>query len=916
MEHLRLRRAVIVVVAASGLLTGSAAVAADLVGAGTRTMPDGRVLHPDGRMTAVGDFPSGGALSPDGRFYWAVDSGYGHDDIRVVSVATGKVTQVLPLPGAYGGIAFAPNGTRAYVSGEPQGVIPAAGPTKAGGGDAVHVFSIDPASGHATEVSPIALPPTSGGTAQKGSANPASFVYQPPGPGPSSGLGWPIGLAVTPDGKTLVVALNQADQAGIVDLATGTTKLVKVGRYPFGVVTDGRQAYVSNEYDGTVSVISLATGTVAATIAGLGGALGDLNAHPEGMLLDRPAGSLFVAVTNRDLVADIDTSTFAVRRLISVGRAGGIGSAPVALALAPGGRTLYAADAGEDALAEIRLDASGTCHIVGRIPTAAYPTGVAVTPDGRRLVWLSGEGLGTGANPGYGQNFAASQNAPYGQYDLEMLLGEVGVLPTPTDARAAALTAVVDREVHPADYTPAPLDTPIESPGGGPSAQIKHVFYIVKENRTYDQIFGSDPRGNGDPALELFDNNGVSGPAGGVTPNAHGLATMFPLLDNFYADSQVSVDGHLITAGGYATDFVLRALHANYSGRGRSVNFGQDPVTLPPEDFIFDQAARQRVSFQNLGEFNAGSTPAADDGRPTYPESQAGFVAGYPLFFGCDNDGLVPVTANDHALACDSDSGTLGPAGNLDVANSRFDFFQADFDREVATGTVPAFTYMTLPNDHTNGVQADYPTPKALVADNDLALGQIVDLISHSPIWSSSAIFVVEDDSQDGADHVDAHRMPAFVISPWAKHDAVVDTHYDQYSILRTIELILGLHPLSINDGLAEPMYDAFIHSDQKADPSAYTAVTPTQSLSQIALTSPLGIDGVLPYNYVDLVPQHLFDDALYRSVYGPDFVPPPAGPNASEIETDRGTEALKVFQTGGNVTRFLLSHPTGEDDG
>lgn len=899
---------------AAALACGSSALAADLVGPSTRMMPDGRILQPDGRMTQVGDFPAGGALTPDGRFYWAVDSGYGHDDVTVVSVASGRVTQVLPLPGAYGGIAFAANGTRAYVSGEPQGVIPATGPTKANSGDAIHVFAITPSTGRATELPALTLPATSGGTAQQDSANPVSFIVQPPGPGPSSGLGWPIGLAATPDGKTLVVALNQADQAAIVNLATGTSKLVKVGRYPFGVVTDGNVAYVSNEYDGTVSVVNVATASVTATVGALGGTLGDANAHPEGMLLDAQHRALYVAVTNRDLVAVIDTASLAVRELISVGRAGGIGTAPVALASAPGGRTIYSADAGEDAVAEIRIDTPTAAHLIGRIPTAAYPTGVAVTPDGQRLVWLSGEGLGAGPNPEYGQNFAASQNAPYGQYDIEMLLGQVGVLPVPTDAQSARLAAVVDREVRPADYTPAPLDTPLESPGGGASAQIKHVFYVVKENRTYDQIFGTDPRGNGDPALELFDDNGVGGPAGGVTPNAHRLATTFPLLDNFYADSQVSVDGHLITTGGYATDFVIRALHANYSGRGRSVNFGQDPVTLPPEDFIFDQSVRQRVSFQDFGEYNSGDTPHADDGRSTYLQSQAGFVGGYPLFFGCDNAGLAPVTASDHSIACDTDSGTLGPAGNAYVANSRFDFFQADFEREVATGTVPAFTYMTLPNDHTNGVQANYPTPKALVADNDLGLGQIVDLISHSSIWASSAIFVVEDDSQDGADHVDAHRMPAYVISPWTKHGAVIHTRYDQYSVLRTIELILGLHPLSINEGLAEPMYDTFIRSDEKPDLSTYTAVTPTQSLAQATLTTPLGIDGDLPYNYVDLVPQHLFDDALYRSVYGANFVPPPAGPNASEIEADRGEQALKVYLSGGNVTQFLLNHPLGDD--
>jgi hypothetical protein len=383
-----------------------------------------------------------------------------------------------------------------------------------------------------------------------------------------------------------------------------------------------------------------------------------------------------------------------------------------------------------------------------------------------------------------------------------------------------------------------------------------------------------------------------------------------------YADSQVSVDGHLITSGGYSTDYVNRALHANYGSRGRIANFGQDPVTFAPNDFIFDQAVRQGISFRNYGEFNAGVTPEADDGRSTYPQSLTNFLPEYPLFFGCDNAGLLPApNGTNNRAVCDTDSGTLGPTGT-NVTHSRFDFFQADFNREVATGTVPALSYLTLQNDHTNGVQKNYPTPKAMVADNDLALGQLVDLISHSSIWNQSAIFVVEDDSQDGADHVDAHRMPAYVISPWTRHGAVVHTRYDQLSVLRTIELILGLHPLSLYDGLAAPMYDAFTAADRRPDLSPYTAVTPTQSLAEVTTSSPRGIDGVLPYNDVDLVPQSLFDAALYRSVFGPSFQPPPPGPDASLAEQDRARGAYTAWLRGDDVGAWLRNNARADREG
>ncbi|HET6811960.1 MAG TPA: bifunctional YncE family protein/alkaline phosphatase family protein [Acidimicrobiales bacterium] len=905
--------AVTALVAAAGL--GVAGVASAAMGTSGRVgpafslTPSGRHLVPDGRMTTVGDYPTGGALSPDGRFYWAVDSGHGQDDVRVLDVSSGGVQQVLPLPGAYGGIVYAPDGRTVYVSGEPKGDSHPGGTTVADGGDAIHVFSVDPASGHAVERPPIPLPATSGGSAQKEGANPLSLIYEPPGPGPSSGLGWPIGLGLTADGRSLVVALNQADQVAVVDLATRSSRLVKVGSYPYGVAVVGSTAYVSNEYDGTVSVVDVGSATVTRTIT-----VGVTNSHPEGLIADPARHALYVAVTNQDYVAVVDTRTGTVAHRVSVRRKEGVGTAPVALAEAPDGSRLYVADAGEDAVSVISLrprNRAGAFQLLGRIPTASYTTAVAVTPDGRRVVWLAAKGLGAGPNPLYGQYFANSDAAPYGQYVIDMLLGRVGVLAAPSDAALSRLGREVTAEIRPTDLSPGPANTPVEAPGGGPSRQIKHVFLVVKENRTYDQIFGSDKRGDGDPALELFDDNGAKGPAGGVTPNAHRLARQFPLLDHFYADSEVSVDGHIVTSGAYATDFVLKALHPNYSNRGRIANFGQDPVTFPPDDFIFDQAARQGVSFRNYGEYSAGDLPQGDDGRPTYRSVQANTAWGYPIFFGCDNFGIAPNGLNNSAV-CDQDSGSIGPAGQLDTARSRFDFFQTSFDEEIATNTVPALTYLTLPNDHTNGVQMNYPTPKAMVADNDLGLGQLVQLLSHSPIWSQSAIFVEEDDSQDGADHVDAHRMPAFVISPWARHGAVVHTRYDQESMLRTVELMLGLKPLSLYDGLAEPMYDAFVAGDAKPDLTPYTAVTPTQPLTELTTTPPTGLAAALPYNDVDLVPQQLFDQVLWQSVYGTRSHPPGPGPNASPAEADRAKGAVTAYRRHDNVTSWLMDHTTG----
>jgi YVTN family beta-propeller protein len=905
--------------AALAVLLTATALAADRggeIGPAQHLTGNGRLLTPAGRLTALGNFPTGSALTPDGRFLWAVDSGHGADDVKVVELASGRVVQTLPLPGGYGGVVIAHDGRRAYVSGEAASTAdpapPAAGPMLGAGGDVVHVYDVDPATGRATERDPFSLPATKGGSGQVNSLPPTS-------------KGWPEGLALTPDGKTLVVALNQADQVALVNTATGAARLVRVGRYPFGaaVTPDGKTALVSNEYDGTVSFVDLASGTQTATV-GVGGDRGNLNAHPEAIEIDAARRRAYVAVANRDLVAAIDLGSRRVVDQVSVAR-GVLGVQPVGLALSADAATLYAADEGEDALAVIDLAGRGApgrsagtaragtttkpMQLVGRIPTAAFPTDVEVLPDGA-IAWVASKGFGAGPNPGFvfGGSKSPSGNVqtPYGEYVPDKLLGYAGVLSAPGTSQLAALTARADRQVIPTDAKAPPPGTPVIS--GGP---IKHVFYVVRENRTYDQIFGSDPRGDGDPSLELFDDNGVAGPTGGITPNAHALARRFPLLDHVYADSEVSVDGHLITAGSLAIDYAQRALHANYSGRGRAFDFGIFPVSFGPNAFVFDQAVRQGVTFRNYGEQAAGNLPTANDGRPTYGPVVAGTDNAYAgnAQIGC----LTPPAGVPASCTRDSsptlsmtNPGFTGPVPGIS-ANSRMDVFANELRAQDAAGTVPTFNYLILPNDHTNGTTAGDPTPQAEIADNDLGLGQLVDAVSHSSIWSSSAIIVVEDDTQDGADHVDAHRMPALVISPWARTGAVVSDRYDQYSALRTAEILAGLRPLSINDAQAVPMYDAF-RTDGRPDLTPYQAIKPSQDLAATnSSSSPAaGLSAKLPFGQLDLVPQALSDEVLWRSVHGDRAKAPPPGPNASPEEHARAVVARRLVARGLSPTRYL----------
>src|SRR3954463_6521421 len=340
------RRLLVAALLAAAVALPAAAPAQDTPSPSTGLTVAGRQLQPAGRLTPVGAFPTGGALTPDGRFYWSVDAGRGNTAVRIVDVATGTVKQALPIPGGYVGIAFAADGRHAYVSGVPADGDFGKG-LKGANGDVIHVFDVDPASGNATEADPIPLPNARDGAAAQDELPQASNVNA-----------WPEGLDVTADGKYLVVALGQADQVAIIELATRKATLANVGRYPYGVVVDPRRprAYVTNERDGTVSAIEIPSGKALGTVD-VGGARGAAYAHPQGIVADPLRDRVYVAVTDRDLVAVLDTSRLKLERYIDVGRPGTpLGTAPVSPAVAPGGDTLYVATAGGDSLVAIALE--------------------------------------------------------------------------------------------------------------------------------------------------------------------------------------------------------------------------------------------------------------------------------------------------------------------------------------------------------------------------------------------------------------------------------------------------------------------------------------------------------------------------------------------------------------------------------
>jgi len=933
---------VVLVLAAGGWGAFALAQSEDgRIGPSNKIQPSGRMLNPAGRLTRVGNHPAGGALTPNGRFYWTLSAGRGRNDVRIVRVskpckrprrganrkarlryrrcvkrsrrAVARVVQVLPMPGLSGGIAMARDGRTAYVSGTPESSSDdeqtAAG-TPGKEGDLVHVLRYNPRTGRASRAGTIPLPPPTG------TAPPQSFP-----PTTTKALSWPRDLAVSRDGSKLLVALNLADSAAIVDTASRKVRYVKTGSYPYGaaITRDGTHGLVSNESDGTVSVIDLGAGSKVKDIQ-----VGPHLSHPEGIATDPKLDRAYVAVSHQDVIAVINLKNLTVERTLSVERPQGIGTEPVDVKVTGDGCFLMSADAGEDAVAVFALpNARGrTCknqpapkkkkkkngarragvsvrsivgddarrrprawQLVGRVPVGSYPVDVDATSRHRKLVWLSAKGVGVGPNPN-GPNPTSPDDSDDHinsfQYLPSIVRGMSGILSFPTDRKLRRMTPRASRQLRPSNSQAPPAGTPIRT--GGP---IQHVFYIVRENRTYDQVMGDDSRGDGDPKLTLFGEN--------VTPNAHALARRFPLLDHVYANSEASIDGHFWSSAAAVSDYVVKNWHQNYAGRRRPYDFGVYAVSWPSQRFLFDQAEKQGISYFNFGEAVAGVVGLFPDKDRT-PEDLAAINTkfaksdlGAPLPGHCFPNDAYSGGTNQITQQEVYDSSL--PLGVLPPAESRFDCFQTKFTAQLATNSVPAFTYMTLSNDHTAGTTPGRRTPNAMVAENDYALGQVVDLISHSPIWGSSLIMVIEDDSQDGADHVDAHRIPALVISPFAKRGAVVHNRYDFLSFIRTLELVTGMKPLNLFDALAVPLYDAF--DSEAANSEAFTAIKPNVSLTErnTAASANARLSSRLPLNSPDRVPQRVLDRLLWQYVHGTESQPPPPGPNASGEDEEEWEE-------------------------
>jgi len=715
-----------------------------LVAGSATLLPNGWTIAPAGRHFFMGDLPLNLVLTPDRRYAIVTNNGWSKPTLTMIDLTRELVTSTVPVDNAWFGLAWDPDGERLYSSG--------------GGENVVYVFRY--ANGSLRQSGTIPLGRTEVGPHRR-RGRPEGFVG---------------GLAVSPDGHRLYAVQVFGAALTVVDVGTqAVTRRLALGAEPYAVVVspDGSAIYVSLWGGARVAVFDAATLERRGDLA--------TDEHPNAMAMSRDGRRLYVACANRNTVWVFDLQTRKPREQISMALypQAPPGSTPNALALSADERTLLVANADNNTVAVVDV-ASDVSEVKGFIPTGWYPTGVLFDDDRSQLLVLSGKGLTSQANPRGPQ---AGSAVTEGQYTGSMLHGALSMVPVP-DAetlrgwtrRVYEVTPYSDaRRLSPAG---APVDSPIPHEVGGASP-IRHVFYIIRENRTYDQVLGDLERGNGDPALTLFGER--------VTPNAHALAREFVLFDNFYVNAEVSYDGHAYSMGAYATDFIEKIWPTNYGSRGGLyLGEGGGPtrnpfgnITAPADGYLWDFAGRAGVSVRSYGEF-AHVDATSGEVRASVPGLEGKVHPRYQPF-------------------------------DLEIPdNRRVDVWLEEFRQFEASGELPRLSIIRLGDDHTLGTQPGARTPRAMVAENDFALGRIIEAISSSRFWRESAVFVLEDDAQNGPDHVDAHRSVLLVASPFARRTSVDSTLYTTASVLRTIELILGLPPMSQYDASATPLYAAF----------------------------------------------------------------------------------------------------------
>jgi YVTN family beta-propeller protein len=779
-------------------------------GQGVTLLPNGWRIAPAGRHLDAGDLPLAMALHPDGRHLVITNNGWSRPSLRVVDIERGEVIQKMALDHAWLGLAWHPDGRRLFSSGAADN-------------------SVREVEWRNEKLVPgrtlVLAPPQESGW--DGAMESPGFVG---------------GLALSPDAKVLYAAQVYGKAVAAVDVLSGSVlarATLPAEAYAAAVPADGSAVYVSIWGGSRVGVFEPRTLRPLAEIV--------VGEHPNAMAFSKDEKRLFVACASTNAVWVIDlASRQAVERIgVALSPQAPPGSTPNALALAPDGATLLVANADNNTVAVVDVERPGESRFAGFIPTGWYPTGVAFDRAGGRILVLSGKGLSSAPNPRGPSPVVPSADQ---QYVAGLLNGAVSILPVPDSKALAAMTRRVfaisaydeGRRLEPPGR---PEGSPVPGRVGQPSP-IKHVFYVIRENRTYDQVLGDVPRGNGDPNLTLFGEE--------VTPNAHAIASEFALFDNFYVNAEVSNDGHAYSTAAYATDAVEKLWPTLYGGRGgiylseggHEIRNNYGNLAAPADGYIWDFASRAGVSVRSYGEFASWETRGG------------------------------PVTATVPGL-----EGKVHPAYppyDLSIPdNERVDVWLEEFRRFEKEGGLPRLSIIRLGNDHTEGTRPGALTPRAMVAENDLALGRLVEAITKSRFWPESAVLVLEDDAQNGPDHVDAHRSPLLVASPWARRGTVDSTLYTTAGVLRTIELVLGIPPMSQYDAAATPLFGAFA---AKPDPTPYDVRPARVDIKERNREDAPGAQASLRMNMIeaDLAPERELNEILWKSVKGADSVMPP----------------------------------------
>jgi len=855
--------------------------------------PMHQVLTPVGiQVELPGLRPQGLALSPDGRLL--ATSGK-TQDLVLLDPQSGVIKQRVALPSSkaqdpntvsshilepdksgqlsFTGLVFSPDGSRLYLSNV--------------NGD-IKVFQVSP-EGKVSGLFSIALPAADA---------------------PRRKQEIPAGLAITRDGRRLYVALNLSNRLAEVDTTNGRVlRSWPVGVAPYGVVLVGDKAYVSNwggrlpeadsvtgpagqgthvrvdpvryiANEGSVSVIHLTKETpVSQIMVGLHSSA--LAAAPDGR-------HVVVANAGSDTLSVIDTRTDKVVETIWVksSPADLFGASPNALAFDPSGSTLYVANGTQNAIAVIRFH-PGKSKLLGLIPVGWFPGEVAYDATRQRLIVANIKGVGS--TRGLKESKAK-------EYNTHQYHGSVSLVPIPKAKELAALTRqVLDNYRYPllkkarlparANQPPRPIPERV----GEPSV-FEHVVYIIKENRTYDQVLGDIPEGNGAPSLCIFGAQ--------ITPNQHKMVRDFVLLDNIYCSGVLSADGHQWSDTAFATDYMEKS----FAGFPRSYPDGMeddnvDALAYAPSGFLWDNALAHGKSLRVYGEFAITETSWAAPGKKDRPK----FLDYYHDF--ADQTHLINISSRPgiESLRPYLNMQTVG--WDMDIPDA---FRAAQFLKELheyeRSGKLPNLIIICLPDDHTSGTKAGSPTPAAQVADNDLAFGQIVEAISRGPFWAKTCIFAIEDDPQNGWDHVSGYRTTAYVLSPYTKRKAVISTQYNQTSILRSMELILGLPPMNQIDATATPMGDCFTEAP---DLTPYVALPTNVSLDQMnpepkkisdaTLRREALASARLPLEEVDRCPEDVLNRILWHAMKGTQE-PYPQWAVATNLEDDDGADSGKSY--------------------